>query len=173
MPPPTINSSTLPAKALRIVNLEDTLEPATIATKGRLGLAKARLKASNSAAISRPAQAIGANLATPLVVASARWAVPKASLTYTSHRAAIFFASSSLFFFSPTLSRQFSSNTNSPGFTSNPPSTQLLIKGTFLFKSVAIRSATGAKLSSGLNSPSVGRPRWEVTMTAAPASKHI
>ena len=36
------------------------------------GLAKARLKASNSAAINGPAQAIGANLATPLVVASAR-----------------------------------------------------------------------------------------------------
>ena len=72
MPPPTINSSTLSAKALRMVSFEDTLEPATIATKGRLGLASARLKASNSAAIKGPAQAMGANLATPFVVASAR-----------------------------------------------------------------------------------------------------
>ena len=33
-----------------------------------------------------------------------------------------------------------------------------------------MRSATGASESSGLNSPSVGRPRCEVTITAAPAS---
>ena len=65
IPPPTMSSSTLSAKALRIVNFEDTLEPATIATSGRLGLASALLKASNSAAISGPAQATGANFATP------------------------------------------------------------------------------------------------------------
>ena len=41
-----------------------------------------------------------------------------------SHSAASFFASASSFFFSPLLSRQFSSNTSSPGFTSTP-STQL------------------------------------------------
>ena len=65
MPPPTINSSTFSESAFKIVNLEETLEPATMATSGRFGLAKARLKASNSAAINGPAQATGANLATP------------------------------------------------------------------------------------------------------------
>ena len=173
IPPPTINSSTLLANAFKMVNLDDTLEPATIATSGRLGLANARLKASSSAAINGPAQAIGANFATPLVVASARWAVPNASFTYTSQSAAIFFDSSSEFFFSPTFKRQFSSKTNSPGLSSNPPSTQLLTSGTLRLSNSAIRCATGARLSSDLNWPSVGRPRWEVTMTAAPASKHI
>ena len=65
MPPPTISSSTFSESAFRIVNLEETLEPATIATKGRFGLASARLSASNSAAIKGPAQATGANFATP------------------------------------------------------------------------------------------------------------
>ena len=81
MPPPTISSSTFSARAFRIVSLEETLEPATIAISGRFGFANARLNASNSAAINGPAQAIGANLATPLVVASARCAVPNASFT--------------------------------------------------------------------------------------------
>ena len=65
IPPPTMSSSTFSESALRIVSLEETFEPATIATRGRFGLAKARLKASNSAAIKGPAQAIGANLAIP------------------------------------------------------------------------------------------------------------
>ena len=64
-----------------MVSFEETLEPATIATNGRFGLASARLNASSSAAINGPAQATGANLATPFVVASARCAVPKASFT--------------------------------------------------------------------------------------------
>ena len=36
-----------------------------------------------------------------------------------------------------------------------------------------MRRATGASESSGLNSPSVGRPRCEVTITAAPAFRAI
>ena len=39
--------------------------------------------------------------------------------------------------------------------------------------SAARRAATGAEESSGLSSPSVGRPRCEVTMTAAPAASAI
>ena len=67
--------------AARSGSLVDTLEPATIATSGRTGCASALPSASSSAAISGPAQAILANFATPCVVASARCAVPKASLT--------------------------------------------------------------------------------------------
>ena len=65
IPPPTINSSTLLASDFKIVSLEETFEPATIATNGRLGLASARLRASSSAAIKGPAHAMGANWATP------------------------------------------------------------------------------------------------------------
>ena len=79
-------------------------------------------------------------------------------------------ASSSLFFFSPLLTRQFSNNTTSPGATVTP-STQLEIRGTRRPSNSLKRSATGASESSGLNSPSVGRPRCEVTITAAPTSR--
>jgi hypothetical protein len=75
----------------------------------------------------------------------------------------------SSFFFSPLLTRQFSSSTTWPGLTSTP-STQLATSGTGQPSSSARRAATGARLSSGLNWPSVGRPRCEVTITAAPAS---
>ena len=81
MPPPTMSSSTFAASAARMVSLVDTLEPATIAISGRAGAASALPSASSSAAISGPAQAMGAYLAAPWVVASARCAVPKASLT--------------------------------------------------------------------------------------------
>ncbi len=65
MPPPTISWSTFFASDCRMVSLVDTLEPATIATSGRLGLASALLIASISAASSGPAQAILANWAMP------------------------------------------------------------------------------------------------------------
>ncbi|MNY36043.1 hypothetical protein D3C86_1705020 [compost metagenome] len=81
MPPPTISWSTLSARDLRMVSLVETLEPATMATSGRAGWPSARPSASISAASSGPAQATGAYLAMPWVVASARCAVPKASLT--------------------------------------------------------------------------------------------
>ena len=81
MPPPTISVSTFAASDSRIVSLVDTFDPATIATSGRFGLASARPSASSSAAISGPAQATFAWRAMPCVVASARCAVPNASLT--------------------------------------------------------------------------------------------
>ena len=92
-------------------NLVETLEPATIATIGVSGVFNARPSASSSAANNGPAAATFAQRATPSVDASARCAVPKASITYTSQSAAYLAASSGLFFFSPTLKRQFSSNT--------------------------------------------------------------
>ena len=61
--------------------LLETLEPPTMATSGRFGSCRALPSASISAPIRMPAQATGAYLAMPWVVASARWAVPKASLT--------------------------------------------------------------------------------------------
>ena len=81
MPPPTISSSTFSASAARMVSLVDTLDPATIAISGRAGAASALPSASSSADISGPAQATVAYFAMPWVVASARCAVPNASLT--------------------------------------------------------------------------------------------
>ena len=88
MPPPTISSSTLSAKLFKMVSLVDTLLPATIATIGRAGCCRALPSASNSAAIKIPAQASGAAAATASVDAWARCAVPKASFTKISHKAA-------------------------------------------------------------------------------------
>ena len=76
----------------------------------------------------------------------------------------------SSFFFSPLLTRQFSSSTTSPGCdvdAVDPVGTQRHRRGRAARPGAA---ATGASESSGLNSPSVGRPRCEVTITAAPAS---
>ncbi|MNN38977.1 hypothetical protein D3C81_1529980 [compost metagenome] len=81
IPPPTIRLSTLSANVFRMVNLVDTLEPATIATSGLAGSPRALPNASSSAASKGPAQATAAYLAIPWVVASARWAVPNASFT--------------------------------------------------------------------------------------------
>ncbi|MNT54665.1 hypothetical protein D3C72_1918420 [compost metagenome] len=72
-----------------------------MATIGDSGVLSARPSASNSAASKGPAAATGAKRATPSVEASARCAVPKASMTNTSQSAAYFCASSGLFFFSP------------------------------------------------------------------------
>ena len=80
IPPPTTSWSTLPARDFRMVNLVETFDPATMATMGRFGVLSAAPRASSSAASSGPAQAIGANLAMPWVVASALCAVPNASL---------------------------------------------------------------------------------------------
>ncbi|MNY49730.1 hypothetical protein D3C86_1851830 [compost metagenome] len=65
MPPPTIRPSTFLARACRMVSLVLTLLPATMAIRGRFGLASALLMASISAASSGPAQAIGAVSAMP------------------------------------------------------------------------------------------------------------
>ena len=65
MPPPTISWSTFSARLFRMVSLVLTLEPATIATSGRLGLASAFVMASISAASSGPAQATLAYCAMP------------------------------------------------------------------------------------------------------------
>ena len=89
MPPPTISRSTFSSSASRMVSLVLTFEPATMATSGRAGFSSARSSAASSPTSSGPAQATGAKRATPCVEASARCAVPKASMTKTSHSAAM------------------------------------------------------------------------------------
>ena len=115
MPPPTISLSTFSSSDSSTVSLVETFEPPTIATSGRAGFSSALSSASSSPTSSGPAQATLANRATPWVLASARCAVPNASITNTSHSAAIFRASFSSSFFSPLLKRTFSHSTALPG----------------------------------------------------------
>ena len=115
MPPPTTSWSTFAIRLSRTSSLVETFEPPTIATSGRFGFSSARSSASSSAASSGPAQATGAASATPCVLASARCAVPKASITNTSQSAAMRAASAGSSFFSPFRKRTFSSSTTSPG----------------------------------------------------------
>ena len=171
MPPPTTIWSTFSDKLSNTVSLVETLLPPTMATMGRAGLSKALPKASNSLTNKMPAAATAAYLATPWVEASALWAVPKASMTNTSHSLAYFCDKSSLFFFSPTLKRQFSSTTNSPAATATSPSNQFLIKRTGRLSFALITSTTGCNEFSSEYTPSSGRPKCEVTMTLAPAFK--
>src|SRR5690606_12583682 len=168
-PPPTISWSTLPTRLVSSSSLVETLLPATMASSGRAGLASALSSASSSAISSGPPAATGAKRITPWVEAWARCAVPKASMTNTSHSAAYFFASASSSLPSPTFMRQFSSSTTWPGLTSTP-STQSFTSGTSTPSSSDRRAATGASESASLHWPSLGRPRCEVTITAAPFS---
>ena len=170
MPPPTISWSTLPTSEESSSSLVETLEPATMASSGRAGCSSALASASSSAISSGPPAATGAKRITPWVEAWARWAVPKASMTNTSHSAAYFFDSASSSLFSPTFMRQFSSSTTWPAATSTP-STQSRSSGTSTPSSSDRRLATGASESVPLHTPSFGRPRCEVTMTAAPFSR--
>ena len=81
IPPPTISWSTFASSDSSTVSLVETFEPPTIATSGRAGLSIAVSRATSSFTSSGPAQATGAKRATPCVLASARCAVPKASMT--------------------------------------------------------------------------------------------
>ena len=152
----------------RTPSLVDTFDPPTIATSGRAGRASALPSASSSAQRSGPAHAVGAKRATPWVEAWARWAVPNASITYTSHSAAMRRASASSSAFSPSRKRTFSQSTISPGSTSRP-SSQSSASRTWRPSSSPRRRATGASECRGSGLPSFGRPRCDITITRAPA----
>jgi hypothetical protein len=88
MPPPTI-SCRPSEQRLEHVELGRHLGAGDDRDQRRAGFSSARSSASSSPASSGPAQATGAKRATPCVLASARCAVPNASITNTSHSAAI------------------------------------------------------------------------------------
>ena len=85
MPPPTTRLSQRSASCSSTSSFVDTFEPPTMATRGFAGADRARSSALSSATNSGPAQATSAYKPTPWVEACARWAVPKASITKTSH----------------------------------------------------------------------------------------
>src|SRR2546426_7051469 len=68
--------------------LSDTLAPPRTATYGFSGWSRRRDRDAISASISRPAAGRGRCRVIPTTEACARWAVPKASFTYRSARAA-------------------------------------------------------------------------------------
>ena len=158
MPPPTISLSTFSSNDSSTVSLVETFEPPTIASSGRAGFCNARSSASSSPTSSGPAHATLAKRATPCVLASARCAVPKASITNRSHSCAMLRASASSSFFSPLLKRTFSHSTALPGAQSTP-SSQSLRSGTGLPSSSDSRTATGCSEKAASYLPSSGRPR--------------
>ena len=80
MPPPMMTVSAISSRLLMTPILEETLEPPRMATRGRLGLARAPPMISSSFWIRKPDTA-GRYWATPAVEAWARWTAPKASDT--------------------------------------------------------------------------------------------
>ena len=166
MPPPTISWSTFDSSVSSTVSLVDTFEPPTIASNGRAGFSSAVSSAVSSLTSNGPAQATGAYFATPCVLASARCAVPKASITKTSQSAAIVRDSCSSSFFSPSLKRTFSSSTTSPGATATP-SSQSRFSGVGTPSSCVSRRPPEPGENSSANLPSCGRPRCDITMTRA------
>ena len=172
IPPPTISRSAISASDSSNSSLVETFAPPMIATNGRDGDARARPSAASSAASNGPAQAAGACLATPWVDACARWAVANASITNRSHRLARSWARPLSFAPSPGSKRTFSSKTTAPGDTSTPPR-QSRTTGTAQPSACARCAATGDSDSAGSNSPSFGRPRCDMTITAAPRSMQV
>ena len=151
----------------------EILAPPRIATKGRLGLASASPRYCNSFCIRKPATAGLRMWATPSVDACARWADPKASLTYKSPRAAKVRARPGSFCSSPGQKRVFSTR-------ATPPRGKRLVAGTPVAGSGM--NSTGAPnnpsrvgricareyLGSG---PPAGRPKCDSRITRAPCSR--
>ncbi|MPN05640.1 hypothetical protein SDC9_152891 [bioreactor metagenome] len=173
MPPPMMMASTFGKRFLITPILSDTLAPPKMATKGRLGLVRAPPITEISFSIRNPHTA-GRNFATPSVEAWARWADPKASLTYISARSASDLAKVGSFFSSSLWKRTFSSSMTSESFRAeesafaSSPITSFAIL-TFVFKSSLRRFATGFKEYFSEYSP-LGLPRWEQRITFAPLS---
>ena len=161
IPPPTRSTSALANKLSTTPILSEILAPPRMATKGRSGSATALPRKAISFSIKEPATA-GRYLATPAVDACARWAVPKASLTYTSPSPASVLAKSGSLPSSSGWKRRFSKSTTSPGFiaataasTSSPAQSSSFRTGTA--SNSLSRTATTFSRSPSTTFP-LGRP---------------
>jgi hypothetical protein len=170
MPPPTMSWSTLSARLCRMVSLVDTLEPATMAARGA-GAGPGPWSGRRS----RPT-ATGQRTRWGRTARCRRWCLRRGGQCQRRRSQRCRTARPAC---GPALPCSSSRPHSRGSFPAAPPgrgplvtpSTQLATSGTSRPSSSARRLATGASESSGLNSPSVGRPRWLVTMTAAPASR--
>ena len=160
--------STLPAKFRIAGILSETLAPPKMATKPPVSLASASRspRYSTSLAIKHPKSLGREPMAsgTATMDASARCAVPNASVQYASAIPARMLANSGSPFFSPFSKRRFSSNTTSPGCSSPAAATASAEVGngpgitTGRPSNSDSRSATGPMLRAGSwPSPSAGR----------------
>lgn len=111
----------------------------------------------------------------PTTEAWARWAVPKASFTYSSARDARRRANPASFASSSGWNRRFSRRSASPARSASaifavPSETQSSAIRTFAPRSPASRPATGARLMPGTTRP-FGRPRCEAMIGSPPRSR--
>ncbi len=166
IPPPTISWSAILDRESRTVSLVDTLEPPTIATIGRAGSFSALPSASSSAASSGPAHAT--REFTDTVSRSLR-AVSSTECVHYEHvtQCSVFFGQGFVVFLLAFVEANVFQNNQ---FTfSNVNAVEVIFNQTnrvrqFVFQVVNNRQPE----NSSLYSPSVGRPRWEVTITFAP-----
>ena len=163
MAPPMARQSTRSSRLVITGILSDTLAPPRIAMKGCSGFSSALDRYATSFCMRKPMPA-GRRCATPSVEACARWAAPKASLTYRSLPAASALAKTGSFFFSPGWKRRFSRRMTSPSFmavtavsTSGP--TQSARHATGRPINSERRLPAGARRMDSTTSP-LGRPRW-------------
>merc|ERR1740139_1712091 len=174
MPPPMMTLSHFSKRASSTVIFEDTFDPPTIAAIGFSPLVIAPSRYSNSLARRNPETLGDKNLVTPSVDACARCAVPKASFTNMSNGAANFSTKPGSFFCFFLVKSSIFQHSNT-SFCSRTNNLCNLITNAVRGKSYRrtqksdIRSAQGPSenLSSG---PSLGRPKWEHTVTTAPFS---
>mmetsp|Transcript_19914 Transcript_19914/g.66985 ORF Transcript_19914/g.66985 Transcript_19914/m.66985 type:complete len:248 (+) Transcript_19914:1097-1840(+) len=181
--------STLSSMFLMSWILSDTLAPPRMASTGRAGLSSTLAKASSSLATRKPAALVAKP--SPTMELCARWAVPKASFTYTSPSLArdarkASTAAFSALTFSPLAStplpssskwkRRFSRRITEPGAgeaqaasTSGPTQSERKVTGFPRRPSRAL--ATGAMEYFSTLLPS-GRPRCDMRTTLlAPLSR--
>mmetsp|Transcript_15516 Transcript_15516/g.29289 ORF Transcript_15516/g.29289 Transcript_15516/m.29289 type:complete len:227 (-) Transcript_15516:138-818(-) len=189
MPPPMIILSTLSSIFMMSWILSLTLAPPRIARTGFAGVSRTFEKALSSLPIKSPAHFT--SKPSPTMELCARWAVPKASLQYTSAsflmeaRNAATFSLSALILLpsgstplpsSSTWNRRFSKRMTVPGAgsaqvasTSAPQQSLQNVTGLPSFSSRIL--ATGAKENFSTTLPS-GRPKCEAkTMDFAPFSR--
>ena len=174
MPPPMRSLSAFCSRLRMTPILSEILAPPRMATKGRSGDVSRRPRNCNSFSMRKPATA-GRYWATPTTDAWARCALPNASLTKSPSgpaSAANCRANSGSFLRSPGWKRVFSSSITSPGFNSRAIASARgpTVSGQNLTgwpSRVARCSATGWREYFGSGLP-LGRPRWDMRMTAAP-----
>ena len=168
MPPPTIRLSTLSARLFRMDSLVDTFEPATMASSGRAGWparCPARRVRRPAAGRRRRRARIGDAVGGRFGAVRGAEGVVDVDVAQLGH----FLGQLVVILLFALVDAAVFQQHDLAGATSTP-STQSCFSSTGWPSSSDRRAATGASVSSGLNSPSVGRPRCDVTITAAPAS---
>src|ERR1700722_2698577 len=173
MAPPITRLSTRFTRFSNSSILVETLAPPTTAISVRSGLTSAFSRWVSSACIERPA-ALGRSLATPSVLAWARWAALNASLTKMSPSAASCLAIAGSLSSSPLWKRVFSNNSTWPSFSaatalSATGPIQLSAKATGRPIASASGAASGFSDIDGTTLP-LGRSKWLSTITRAPFS---